>query len=292
MPKEVINNGLIRPKRIETLLALLQELDHAVPLKLIGDLLMPLEETDARDIVRDVVDAAEYLNLIERSEQNGISLFALSDTFAKFKSPYEALTLSVLSAKKPSDDNFVLSQFYAWLIVHTSPFSAIDIHSFKPADIAGQFVAQVRDSDEGRSFNSTKFNNFRDWSEYLGLGDRLGNRLGESFFPIPYRLISHFLYRFFDKDSEIPLTEFVRRASQDFAFLDEGSVFETIPNRPAAYIQTLSPAYSLALRMLEEQGAITMKRVTDLPNVVKIFSDDDCKLTLPIGPILYTGHGN
>ena len=118
MATEIINGLPARPERIFALLNYLRLAPGEVAISEIEKLMMPRsKKASERKILAEVFDYSRKLGLIEINEKKFVNISGKSlNNKSKKVDIILHIRKTVLNAKKESDDNFLLSNFYSWLI--------------------------------------------------------------------------------------------------------------------------------------------------------------------------------
>jgi hypothetical protein len=121
-------------------------------------------------------------------------------------------------------------------------------------------------SDQGVSdlldMNAERLNQFDDWAPYLGFAWRYKDQL----VPDPTAHLRLRLDRLFGGKTELPLRQFIANVAEAVPVLDRGhlrAIVEPHGNVPRTDRDHLSPALSLALLRLRDEGAIELHKRAD-----------------------------
>ena len=172
----------------------------------------------------------------------------------------------MLSARKQSDNNYLLVQFFAWLLACVGWPGGINPFDATETQIAEEFNAQLGGDRDERLFNSTKFRSFVNWASYLGFG----YRINQKFVPYPSELIRSDLSQILEQKKELSANDFMNRLAEIHPYLDGGEIFLSLPQNDRSEV---SPCVSAALRSLHDEQVIQLVPTTDAPKQVVLFSD-------------------
>lgn len=270
---ELINHAQSTPQRLHALVRLVKRLDAPTRQEIL-DYLQPNSISDNQDAAIDTFNSALRCRLIavKNNPQECVQLHpdiptdAASESVEWFRTLMQQRLLNVID---PDEDNYLLNLFTAWYAVQDHL-----LLNKRPADIQIQFNQEMYPQEDdssietGRAFSPRKLTTWRTWAAFLGWGWVYEGRL----MPSAHVRLRPILKTINNK--ELPFAQFMRVLAQACPELDRGLLFEQCRrvSRPAEnHGQRLSLILSTALRVLHEEGEITLVRQADVPDLWHLF---------------------
>ena len=272
---EMIKDKLVvTPQRIHALVTCVHVLQE-VPRETLMDLLQPDAITDNQDTTKIIYRYARRYDLIQENQMpdHRVSL-AVSPVVASDPEAFrQHMQRVLLGVTDESQDNFLLSQFAAW-------YAAQDerVMDYSKADFEAKFHEDLYPSAAQRVLaEQPGISAWRTWAEFLGWGWPLKFAQGEEAKIVPdatSRIRPLLPTLLPDAGVDVPFGSFVARLGASCPELDGGVLYgrcweagrggEARGNRVSLMVST-------ALRVLNQEGAITLVDRRDVPDTWALF---------------------
>jgi hypothetical protein len=207
--------------------------------------------TTASQNLRQVVAAAKELELV-REVEGQVELSLAS----RERRPSKEILLAALDAivLQRTDIEPWFSKFYAFLIARSD--ADAKAAPGQGAEWEVRFNEEVLDNAQVvNRFNSTKYNGFRRWMRYMGLG---WHDSADVFQPNPYERLRRKLTAIFLEESEIRAEEFMRRLALACPELDGGRTFLEVNRHHRPEQRECTGALAAALVELHLDGVLEL----------------------------------
>jgi hypothetical protein len=258
MANEIFNQANVTPRRLHTLLRLVA-MQTGITSKQLGDLLQPLEQEHS--FARNALAAARYLRLVSQDEQDRVTLAVDAGRIEKMGSYMGLIQQRLLGVTDSSAANYNFNLFTAWYATQGA-----DVLSMSPKDMEAKFNTSLYSHVSIREFNSTKYNGWRQWALFLGLGWARKRGHLEQLVPDCTRRIAPLLPELLPGDEQIiPFSSFADRLATRCPELDGGQLFLQAWQASHSGLpgHGLSLMLSTGLRVLHDIGEIELVRVSD-----------------------------
>lgn len=271
MAFEILNNSRITPHRLHALLRLIPRLNHPKRDDLQA-LLMPEALGSDNRLFNEVYRAAVNCSLIRELPDGVVELCTVPERIETVDGYRGWLQENFLSVTDENTPNHLLNLFAAWY------FSRDEVAlQLEEGEIERQFNDQIYPHQEERAFNTTKFNGWQLWADFLGLGWYLPRGNSRRLVPDPYRRILPILPALLPPLGQpIAFGVFVMELGGRCPELDQGALYEysllqSGSQRPA---MQASLGLSSALRGLHEAGQVELIRRADASEIWRLFPSD------------------
>jgi hypothetical protein len=167
MAFEILNNSQVTPPRLHAMVRLTSRIKSPDREKLY-DLLQPsfaLPRLDNQEAAKGVFTAARSCGLIVEDEQKVVALQVDPKSVEHLGDFRQHMQRALLGITDDSADNYLLNIYSAWYAVQNDRVFQFDRKEFET-----RFNSEIFPDTEGRQFNTTKLNGWRDWAVFLGLG--------------------------------------------------------------------------------------------------------------------------
>jgi hypothetical protein len=267
--------GQATPARLHAMVRLISRLQHPTK-KEIFDLMQPLAlVSDQQSAVNTIFTAAKNSNIITENPDKTITLNCKASQLESVESFRLSMQKRVLGITDQNHPNYRLNLYSAWYIVQNEW-----IFQFIDKDFETRFNEELSqgDDDEARKFNSTKFNGWRTWAAFLGLGWLIKPRLSgrsEILVPCASNRLKGVLNQLLPGDQQvIKFSLFAQRLAELCPELDGGSLFIYCWEASHGSEQrgnNLSLALSAGLRQLHDSGEIELIRQADATDIWQLY---------------------
>ncbi len=182
---------------------------------------------------------------------------------------------SVLGLTDQNHPNYRLNLYSAWYITQNER-----VFQFIDKDFETRFNEELSDGDddEARKFNSTKFNGWRTWAAFLGLGWLIKPRLSgrsEILVPCASNRLKGVLAQLLTQDDQvIKFSLFAERVAELCPELDGGLLFSYCWEASRGSYRrgnNLSLALSTGLRQLHDSSEIELIRQADATDIWQLY---------------------
>jgi len=223
--------------------------------------------------IRQVIGAAASLGAVE-----GDRTSAATDLNATAFSQGEMADWmhDVLCALEPDHKDAVILETYAWMVARSDQAGSMAwMHEMNADAFANAAVEGLLglDDDGGVKMNKEKVVAWRRWLVFLGLATPLPSPLLPQ--PSPATRLRRELVRAGVAGTTLGAQEFMAVVAARLPYLDRGRLFlqacERLGRRPSN--QRLSPMLSVALRDLEDEGALEMAQLGDAGGIIQLAED-------------------
>jgi hypothetical protein len=223
--------------------------------------------------VENVYDAAVNCNIIYEAPDKRL---VLNDEAAQLESMQGFqlyMQKRVLGVIEPYRPNYLFNLYSAWYIAQNER-----VFQFVDKDFETRFNEELFQDAESRTFNMTKFNGWRTWAAFLGLGWLIKPGLGgrsEILAPCASNRLKGVLDQLLTEDEQvIKFGLFAERLAELCPELDGGSLFTYCWEARRGGERrgnNLSLALSTGLRQLGDSGEIELIRQADATDIWQLY---------------------
>jgi len=267
--------GQATPARLHAMVRLISRLQSPTK-KEVFDLMQPLAlVSDQQSAVNTIFTAAKNSNIIIENPDNTITLNCEASQLESLESFRSNMQKRVLGITDQNHPNYRLNLYSAWYITQNER-----VFQFRDKDFETRFNEELSqgDDDEARKFNSTKFNGWRTWAAFLGLGWLIRPRLivqGEILVPCASNRLRGVLNELLPINGQvIRFSVFAERLSELCPELDGGALFTycwEASRRGEQRGHNLSLALSTGLRQLHDSREIELSRQADATDIWQLY---------------------
>lgn len=272
MAYEILNNSRVTPMRLHALARLVSRFPSQ-DRESISRLLQPPGLEADEQLINELVRAARSIQLVDEDAQTkAITLQVSADavqTVDVFRVTLQRLTLGANTDDQP---NFLLSLFTAWYAAQDG-----EVLAWTPKEYEEKFSEQLfgSASTDTRPFNTTKYNGWRMWAEFLGWGWMMSMGSSEVFVPDAYQRVAGVLSQSLPPNGgSIEFRAFIEHLARYCPELDGGVLYRQAWQASHGGIlrgNQVSLMLSNALRGLHDAGAITLLRNLDSPDMWALY---------------------
>jgi len=266
---EIINNGQITPKRLITMLKVVQkfgEISHKNLLDLIQPKFLEGDQSASSAVIR----TAKRLSLISEvgttnktiSIHPSVSINGKTDNLEEYRLLLQQKLLGILNE---SQDDYLLNQVIAWYA--NKGYSVV---GRSKEDVAKIFNDDMSSKDsrslteEGRIFNSTKLNAWMTWATFLGFGWEYNNQFIQDAHVRIRPMLSQL------KNKELQISDFMELLAERCPELDGGILNKKVEQELSLGVSggnIISLMVSTGLRILDKKSEIELVDRADSRNV-------------------------
>ena len=267
--------GQATPARLHAMVRLISRLQSPTK-KEVFDLMQPLAlVSDQQSAVNTIFTAAKNCNIIFENPDKTITLNCETSQLESLESFRSNMQKRVLGITDQNHPNYRLNLYSAWYIIQNER-----VFQFRDKDFETRFNEDLSqgDDDEARKFNSTKFNGWRTWAAFLGLGWLIKPRLSgrsEILVPCASNRLKGVLTQLLSREEQvIKFSLFAQRLAELCPELDGGSLFAYCWEASRGGERrgnNLSFALSTGLRQLHDSGEIELIRQSDATNIWQLY---------------------
>jgi hypothetical protein len=264
MAFEVLNNSVVTPPRLHAMVRLAARLKSPTRQDLY-DLLQPgdaLPQVADQKVAKDVYNTARSCGLLAEDDAKVVTLQVDPRSVELLADFRRHMQRALLGITDDSADNYLLNIYAAWYAVQDDK-----VFQFMPKDFETRFNSEVFPDAAGRHFNETKFNGWRDWAIFLGIGWPLRFRTREIMVPDAHDRIEPLLDVLLPDGGEpVLFGAFMDLLAEHCPELDGGVLFSRCWQASRGAEQRgnrLSTMLSNALRVLHEDGSIQLVLMRD-----------------------------
>lgn len=266
---EILNDAYVTPQRFHALLRLVSLLQQPTR-EMIQNCLQPDSLYKNQEASRGVINYALALGIL--TEEASILRLAedvpsdLEDTEQYRRFMQRCLTGVI----QRGAHNYLLNEFAAWYAVQNERATYM-----KAEELASSFSNELydrTDDDEGRAFNDTKFNGWRNWASFLGWGYvyRIQNAFPSRFVPDAFVRIKGVLPAVLPSGDWVTMSTFMENLGSCCPELDGGILFNRCwqasrPNENRG--SQISLILSTGLRVSQKQRCLELKLEPDASDV-------------------------
>ena len=272
MAYELLNSAQVTPPRLHAMVRLVSRL-QAPTRKDVIDLLQPSVLVSDQSAAKNIYVAAVNCDIINEAPDKTLVLSeetAQLESMQGFQLYMQKRVLGVTESYQP---NYLFNLYSAWYIVQNER-----IFQFVDKDFETRFNEELFQDAESRTFNMTKFNGWRTWAAFLGLGWPIKPGLGgrsEILVPCASNRLKGVLAQLLTKDEQvIKFSLFAGRMVELCPELDGGSLFTYCWEASRGSEQrgnNLSLALSTGLRQLHDSGEIELIRQADSTDIWQLY---------------------
>lgn len=271
---EIINDARVEWRRLWALVRLIAELGAPTRQEII-DLLQPQALVDKSASTTSAITyrVAIDTGLIREHEDKTVSLGVASEKVANEAAFQDCMRGIILGVTEKHQSNYLFNLFSAWYAVQdTRVFYDLAEQKYFP-----QFntdMAADQGTDDQRLFNDTKFNGWRKWAIFLGLGwpTKINGR--EIVVPDATRRLRSALPTLFQENTHMALGQFIESLGRYCPELDGGKLFTYCWQASrGSEIQgnRLSLMLSTALRTLDKLKIIRLEYRADALSIWQLY---------------------
>lgn len=271
MAFEIINNAQVTPSRLHAMVRLTTRLRNPTRQD-IYDWVQPkvLPKLENQEAAKGVYTAARSCGIFVENDEKIVVLQIDSASVESLTDFRKYMQQALLGITDDSADNYLLNIYSAWYAVQDDR-----VFQFALKDFETRFNSEIFPDAEGRQFNTTKLNGWRDWATFLGLGwsIRFGNR--ELVVPDAYNRLTPLLDRLLPAgDQFVTFGSFMDQLAECCPELDGGVLFNRCwqASRGAdSRGGRLGLMLSNGLRGLHEASMIELSLVGDAPVTWRLY---------------------
>ena len=272
MAFEILNNSQVTPSRLHAMVRLTSRITTP-DRERIYDLLQPkfaLSSLENQEAAKGVFTAARNCGLLAEDEQQVIALTVDPKSVERLSDFRLHMQRTLLGIIDDGADNYLFNIYSAWYAVQNDR-----VFKFDRKDFETRFNSEIFPDAEGRQFNTTKLNGWRDWAVFLGLGWNLRFDGRDLVIPDAHDRLEPLLDELLTMDEQPTLFgSFMDRLAELCPELDGGILFNRCwkASRGAELPGSqLSMMLSSGLRVLHEAGAIELSLVADAATKWKLY---------------------
>ncbi len=265
MTSEIINTGQITPHRLYALVCLVSRLKTSRQQTII-DMLQPTILVENQSSAESVYDAARDYGLIREQPNETVTLNVEQEHIQSIDSFRRYMQHALLGVKEEHIPNYLFNLYSAWYATQDE-----QVLLFSASDYEVKFNDQVFKDLSTNAFNSTKFNAWRPWAAFLGLGWPMKVGLSETrreiLVPDAHIRLGGVLPTLLpEKNEKVSFSVFAERLAITCPELDGGDLFEYCWDQSRGGEQhgnNLSLMVSTGLRLLHDVGIIQLIQQRD-----------------------------
>ncbi|MBX0330992.1 hypothetical protein K2Z83_25385 [Oscillochloris sp. ZM17-4] len=264
MAFEILNNSLVTPPRLHAMVRLTSRL-KAPDREKLYDLLQPsfaLPKLENQEAAKGVFTAARSCGLLAEDAQKVVALQVEPKSVERLADFRQHMQGVLLGITDDSADNYLLNIYSAWYAVQNDR-----VFQFERKDFETRFNSEIFPDAEGRQFNTTKLNGWRDWAVFLGLGWNLRFGGRDLVVPDAHDRLEPLLDQLLPEgERPAPFGAFMDLLADRCPELDGGVLFDRCWQASRGAEPRggqLSLMLSSSLRVLHEAGAIELSLVAD-----------------------------
>ena len=237
------------------------------------DLLQPSMLVSDQSAAKNIYVAAVNCNIVSEAPDKTLLLdgeAAQLETMRGFQLYMQKRVLGVIESYQP---NYLFNLYSAWYIVQNER-----IFQFLDKDFETRFNEELFQEAESRTFNMTKFNGWRTWAAFLGLGWPIKPGLSgrsEILVPCASNRLKGILAQLLTEDEQvIKFSLFAERIAELCPELDGGSLFTYCWEASRGSERrgnNLSLALSTGFRQLHDSGEIELIRQADATDIWQLY---------------------
>lgn len=272
MAYELLNSAQVTPSRLHAMVRLISRLKTPTRKDVI-DLLQPMVLSYDQSAPKNVYIAAVNCNIINETSDKTLILNGEASQLESMQGFQLYMQKRVLGVTEPYQPNYLFNLYSAWYIVQNER-----VFQFADKDYETRFNEELFQDAESRTFNMTKFNGWRTWAAFLGLGWPIKPGLsGRSEILVPctsIRLKSILTQLLSREEQVIRFSLFAERLAELCPELDGGSLFTSCWDASRGSERrgnNLSLALSTGLRQLHDCGEIELIRQADATNIWQLY---------------------
>jgi len=239
------------------------------------DLLQPIGLVTDQSAAKNVYIAAINCGIIEDASENMLLLNKEAAQLESMQDFQRFMQKRVMGISEQYLPNYLFNLYSAWYIVQNER-----VLQFVEKDYEIRFNDELFQDVETRIFNMTKFNGWRTWATFLGLGWSLKAGLTgrEILVPCASNRLRSVLTELLPSNGQIiTCSQFIERLGKCCPELDGGMLFTYCweASRPGEHQgHNLSLALSTGLRQLHDSKEIELIRQADATDIWQLFPAD------------------
>lgn len=267
--------GQATPTRLHAMVRLISRLERPTK-KEIFNLMQPaILVSDQQSAADTIFAAAKNSGIITENSDKTITLNCEASQVESLEGFRSKMQQCVLGITDPNHPNYRLNLYSAWYIAQNER-----VFQFTDKDFETRFNEELSsgDDDEARKINSTKYNGWKTWAAFLGLGWLIKPRLsGRSEMLVPcasYRLRGVLTQLFTNDEQVLRFGLFAERLANLCPELDGGSLFTYCWEASRGEERrgnNLSLALSTCLQQLHDSGKIELIRQADARHLWQLY---------------------
>lgn len=274
MAYELLNSAQVTPPRLHAMVRLVSRLQSPTRKDVI-DLLQPSVLVSDQSAAKNIYIAAVNCGIVNEAPDKTLVLNGEAAQLESMQGFELYMQKRVLGTTEPHEPNYLFNLYSAWYIVQNER-----VFQFKDKDFETGFNKELSqgDDDEERKFNSTKFNGWRTWAAFLGLGWLIKPGLSgrsEILVPCASNRLKSILTQLLARDRQIiKFSLFAERLADLCPELDGGSLFTDCWEGSRGSERrgnNLSLALSTGLRQLHDSGEIELIRQADATDIWQLY---------------------
>lgn len=272
MAYELLNSAQVTPPRLHAMVKLVSRLQSPTRQDVI-DLLQPSVLVSDQSAAKNIYIAAVNCNIINEAPDKTLVLNGEAAQLESMQGFHLYMQKRVLGVIEPYQPNYLFNLYSAWYIVQNER-----VFQFVDKDYETRFNEELFQDAESRTFNMTKFNGWRTWGAFLGLGWPIKPGLGgrsEILVPCASNRLKGVLAQLLTEDEQvIKFSLFAERIAELCPELDGGSLFTYCWEASRGSERrgnNLSLALSTGLRQLHDSGEIELIRQADATDIWQLY---------------------
>lgn len=272
MAYELLNSAQVTPPRLHAMVRLVSRLQTPTRKDVI-DLLQPSVLVSDQSAAKNIYIAAVNCDIINEAPDRTLVLSGETAQLESMQGFQLYMQKRVLGVTESYQPNYLFNLYSAWYIAQNER-----IFQFVDKDFETRFNEELFQDTESRTFNMTKFNGWRTWAAFLGLGWPIKPGLSgrsEILVPCVSNRLKGVLAQLLTKDEQvIKFSLFAERIAELCPELDGGSLFTycwEASRGSERQGNSLSLALSTGLRQLHDSGEIELIRQADAMDIWQLY---------------------
>lgn len=266
---EILNDAFVTPQRFHALLKLVMLLQQPTR-EAIRNCLQPESLHKNQDASTGTINYAIAFGILI----DDMSILRLADDVPADIDDIEQYRRFIqhrfAGVAQKESHNYLLNQFAAWYAVQNER-----VYAMTSDELASKFSNEMydrTDNDEGRAFNSTKFNGWRNWASFLGWGYAytIQSAFPARFVPDAGKRLAGVLSILLPDTQWVTVEAFMQGLANCCPELDGGILFNDCwqASRPTEVRGSqISLMLSTAFRVNQKQGYLELKLEGDAGDV-------------------------
>lgn len=272
MAYELLNSAQVTPPRLHAMVRLLLRLQSPTRQDVI-DLLQPSALVSDQSAAKNIYIAAVNCNIIYEAPDKRLIVNGEAAQLESVQDFQLYMQKHVLGVVEPYQPNYLFNLYSAWYTAQNER-----VFHFVDKDFETRFNEELFQDAESRTFNMTKFNGWRTWAAFLGLGWPIKPGLSgrsEILVPCASNRLKGVLAQLLTQDEQvIKFSLFVERMTELCPELDGGSLFTYCWEASRGSERrgnNLSLALSTGLRQLHDSSEIELIRQADATDIWQLY---------------------
>ena len=271
MAYELLNNAQVTPTRLHALVKAVLRLDAPTKQDIL-DFLQPAVLDVDQPTAESVYAAAMRCNLFYEETDKTVVLKGDTAQLQSIEGFRERMQREVLGVTGQGQANYLFNLYSAWYAVQSERVFQFRLDD---KDYETRFTRDMDEDAETRAFNMTKFNGWRPWAAFLGLGWLIkpglsATKKSEILVPDATVRLRGVVSQLLADEQIIPFGVFAERLARTCPELDGGVLFKTCwekSRRSEQQGNKLSLMLSTGLRQLEKEKAIRLILQSDATDI-------------------------